>query len=146
MIERLYQSDLLVLYPVTLILIAGAAEFGGWIGQRSRRGATDGADISTLTGAALGLLALLLAFSFFLSLLRYDARRSQVLEEANAIGSTANFAMMLPEPAREPILSLLRDYTAVRIGLGVPYDPAKFQRDIAHHWNSRSGCRSRPWR
>jgi hypothetical protein len=131
MLERLYQSDLLVLYPLTLILIAGAAEFGAWIGQRSRRGATDGADFSTLTGAALGLVALLLAFSFSLSLSRYDARRSQVLEEANAIGSTANFALMLPEPAREPILSLLRDYTTVRIGLGVPFDPAKFQRDVA---------------
>jgi hypothetical protein len=131
MLDRLYQSDLLVLYPLTLILIAGAAEFGAWIGQRFHRGATDGADISTMTGVALGLVALLLAFSFSLSLSRYDARRSQVLEEANAIGSTANFALMLPEPAREPILTLLRDYTAVRIGLGVPFDPAKFQRDVA---------------
>jgi hypothetical protein len=131
MLARLYQSDLLVLYPMALILIAGAAEFGGWIGQRSRRGATDGGDISTLTGAALGLLAVLLAFSFSLSLSRYETRSSQVLEEANAIGSTANFALMLPQPAREPILGLLRDYATVRIGLGVPYDPAKFQRDIA---------------
>src|SRR5580704_3175283 len=113
MLHRLYQSDLLVLYPLTFVLIAGAAEVGAWIGQRSRGGATSGSDIGTLTSAALGLVALLLAFSFSLSLSRYDARRSQVLEEANAIGSTANFALMLPEPAREPILGLLRDYTAV---------------------------------
>ena len=131
MLDRLYQSDLLVLYPLTFVLIAGAAEVGAWIGQRSRGGATSGSDIGTLTSAALGLVALLLAFSFSLSLSRYDARRSQVLEEANAIGSTANFALMLPEPAREPILGLLRDYTAVRIGLGIPFDPAKFQRDVA---------------
>ena len=131
MLDRLYQSDLLVLYPMTLILIAGAAEFGAWTGRRSRGGATNGADMSTLTGAVLGLVALLLAFSFSLSLSRYDERRSQLLEEANAIGSTANFALMLPQPAREPILSLLRDYTAVRIGLGIPFDPAKFQRDVA---------------
>jgi hypothetical protein len=91
----------------------------------------DRTDIGTLTGAALGLLALLLAFSFSLALSRYDARRTLVLEEANAIGSTANFALMLPEPARKPILKMLRDYTEVRIGLGVPYDPAKLQRDIA---------------
>ena len=114
MLDRLYQSDLLVLYPMTLILIAGAAEFGAWTGRRSRGGATNGADMSTPTGAVLGLVALLLAFSFSLSLSRYDERRSQLLEEANAIGSTANFALMLPQPAREPILSLLRDYTAVR--------------------------------
>jgi type IV secretory pathway VirB2 component (pilin) len=54
-----------------------------------------------------------------------------VLEEANAISSTANFALMLPEPARKPILGLLRDYVAVRIGLGIPHDPAKLERDIA---------------
>jgi len=38
---------------------------------------------------------------------------------------------MPPEPEQKPILSLLHDYTAVRIGLGVPYDPAKLPRDVA---------------
>ena len=42
-----------------------------------------------------------------------------VLEEANAIGSTGNFALMLPESAQAPILGLLREYTAVRISLGI---------------------------
>lgn len=131
MFDRLYDLDFMILYPATMILIAGAAELGAWIGRRVRGGATEAADISTLTGAALGLLALLLAFSFSLALSRYDTRRTLVLEEANAIGSTANFALMLPEPAQEPILRLLRDYTAVRIGLGVPFDPAKLERDVA---------------
>ena len=44
---------------------------------------------------------------------------------------TANFALMLPETAKGPVLSMLRDYAAVRIGLGVPYDPVKLDRDIA---------------
>lgn len=77
------------------------------------------------------MLALLLAFSFSLALSRYDVRRTMVLEEANAIGSTANFALMLPEPAQGPILSLLREYAAMRIGLGVSFDPSKLERDIA---------------
>ncbi len=37
---------------------------------------------------------------------------------------------MLPETAQKPILSMLRDFTDMRIGLGVPYDPAKLDRDI----------------
>jgi hypothetical protein len=111
------------------VLIVGAAELGAWIGGRSR--SIGAPDIGTLTGAALWLLALLLAFSFSLALSRYEARRNWVLEEAYAIGSTANFALMLPEPEQKPILSLLGEYTAVRIGLGMPYDPAKLARDVA---------------
>lgn len=128
MIDWMYQADLSVLYPVTALLIVGAAEIGACLGRRGD--ASNATDISTLTGAALGLLALLLGFSFSLALSRFDARRTLVLEEANAIGSTANFALMLPETTQKPIDSMLRDYTNVRIGLGVPYDPAKLERDI----------------
>ena len=126
-----YELDMEVLYPVTIILIAGAAELGNLISLRFHAARSENADVGTLAGAALGLLALLIAFSFSMAESRYDLRRSMVLEEANAIGSTANFALMLPESAQKPILSLLRDYTTVRIGLGVPFDPAKFQRDVA---------------
>jgi len=97
--EWLYQLNLVVLYPLTIILIAGGAELGNWIGRRFRRTEPAGATIGTLTGAALGLLALLLAFSFSIALSLYDVRRNLILEEANAISSTANFALMLPEPA-----------------------------------------------
>jgi hypothetical protein len=133
--ERLYELSLAVLYPSIIILTVAAAELGNWIGLRFRGGQIGGADIGTLTGAALGLLALLLAFSFSIALSRYDVRRDMVLEEANAIGSTANFALMLPDPSQGPILSLLRDYAAVRVELGVPFDPAKMERDIARSLN-----------
>ena len=90
MLDRLYDSNLIVLYIATFILIAGAAGIGAWIGRQPREAAKGGADFGTLAGAALGLLALLLGFSFSLALSRYEVRRSLVLEEANAIGSTAN--------------------------------------------------------
>ncbi len=131
MFESLYQTGFGVLYPFIIVLIVISAEFGNWIGLRVRRADPAGADIGTIAGAALGLLALLLAFSFSIGLARYDARRQQVLEEANAIGSTANFALMLPRPAQAPILNLLHDYTKIRITLGVPFDPPQFERDIA---------------
>jgi hypothetical protein len=44
---------------------------------------------------------------------------------------------MLPEPAQKPILHLLRDYAAVRIGLGIPGDPAKRARDVARSVESK---------
>ena len=53
-----------------------------------------------------------------------------VLDEANAIGSAANFARLLPQTEQGPILGLLRDYTAVRLALGDDSD-AKTPDDIA---------------
>ena len=128
-----YEPGIFILYPAIIVLIAGAAEFGNWIGRRSRRAQphTESGDIGTLTGAALGLLALLLAFSFSIAVSRYDARRNMVLEEANAIGSAGNFALMLPEALHTPILGQLRDYAAVRLDLGATSDPAKMEQDIA---------------
>jgi hypothetical protein len=131
MLDTFYEANWLALYPAIIVLIVGAAQFGLWIGRRHALRASGRPDTATLTGAALGLLALLLGFSFSLALSRYDTRRDLVIEEANAIGSTANFALMLPAEAQRPMLSQLRDYTSVRIGLGVPFSATKLQRDIA---------------
>src|SRR4051794_20512117 len=126
-----YDLDAAFLYPIIGVLIAGSGELGNLIGSRFHKSHSEAGDIGTLTGAALGLLALLLAFSFSIALSRYDARRDVVLEEANAISSTANFALMLPDASKKPILSFLRDYIAIRTGLGVPFGPAKMERDVA---------------
>ena len=53
------------------------------------------------------------------------------MQEANAISSAANFALMLPQPAQEPILQLLREYTAIRITLGGPFAGSKMEQDVA---------------
>ena len=81
-----FTSSTGVLYPVVVVLIAIAAELGHLIGWRTRPRDPGHADLGTLTGATLGLLALLLAFGFSIALSRYEARRTMVLEEANAIG------------------------------------------------------------
>ncbi len=129
--EWLYNLDLMVLLPMTIVLVAACAEVGNWIGLRLRATEPANADVSTIAGAFLGLLALLIAFSFSMAEARYDTRRTLTLEEANAIGSTANFALMLPQPAQQPILKLLRDYVAVRLALGSPFDQLKMDQDIA---------------
>lgn len=131
LLEWLYGLDMGILYPAIIVVIVGASELGGWIGRRSRGTGKEHANVGTVTGATLGLVALLLAFTFSIGLARFDVRRHLVLEEANAIGSAANFALMLPGPVQEPILDMLRDYTAVRIGLDIPFNVEKMKRDIA---------------
>lgn len=130
MSDWVYDLDFSILYPAVVALSVVTALLGTWLGNRSRGHDGRREDLGMLAGSALGLLALLLAFSFSLALSRFDTRRTMVLEEANAIGSTANFALMLPKASQQPILDLLRDYVAVRTGLGTPYDPAKLEQDV----------------
>jgi len=56
----------------------------------------------------LGLLALIIAF-ISMAVARFEARRDAVLNEANAIGTTALRARLLPEPHRTESLKLLRE-------------------------------------
>ena len=68
-----------------------------------------------MVGSVLGLVALVLGFTFSLAASRFDARRSAVLEEANAIGTTYLRARMLPEAEKREATRLLREYVDVRI-------------------------------
>ena len=59
-----YEVGSAFLYPAIILMIVGSAELGNWLGLRNHRMRANSGDIGTLTGAALGLLALLLAFCF----------------------------------------------------------------------------------
>lgn len=72
---------------------------------------------SYLIGAILGVLALLMAFSFGMALDRYEERRHLVIKEANAIGTSYLRAQLLDEPHRARLSQLLIDYTDNRIKL-----------------------------
>jgi hypothetical protein len=72
---------------------------------------------SYLVGSMLGLLALLLAFSFSMALDRYEERRHLVVQEANAIGTAYLRAQMLDEPHRSRLSFLLVEYTDNRVEL-----------------------------
>jgi len=65
--------------------------------------------------AVLTLLGLLLGFTFAMAVSRHDARRQLVVQEANAISTTALRARLLPEPQAANAGRLLREYVALRI-------------------------------
>jgi hypothetical protein len=115
--EFLYQQSeiLVVLLLFGLLLIA--TEVGFRRGRVIRGGLEDPArsELTTLQGAMVGLLALLLAFSFAMAESRFETRRQLVLEEANAIGTTYLRSQALAEPYRTKVAALLRDYVANRL-------------------------------
>ena len=63
------------------------------------------------------MVGLLLAFGLSLAVSRYEDRRSNIVSEANAIGTTYLRAQTLPEPMRSRSLDLLTGYTRVAIRL-----------------------------
>jgi hypothetical protein len=100
-----------------------AALLGTTLRNRRDRGATGrGGRSETQEGyivtGVLGLLALLLGFTFALAVDRFEARRLLVLDSANAIGTTYLRAQLLPEPHRTRISRILVAYTENAIELG----------------------------
>jgi hypothetical protein len=105
-----------------LLLAFGAAlwlamEVGYRIGRwrHARRPDEREQPVGAMVASILGLVALVLGFTFSLAASRFDARRHAVLEEANAIGTTYLRARLLPEPQASEIARLLREYVDVRV-------------------------------
>ena len=111
----LYNYSLLTISLVALGAILAAIEIGRWLGAHAGDRGDD--NVSTLEGAAIGLLALMIGFTFAMSLSRFETRRDAILVEANAIGTTALRARLLPEPHRKEVLELLRAYVKIRLDL-----------------------------
>jgi hypothetical protein len=108
------------LYNFVAVFLAGvavvflASEFGWQLGIRAK-GHGESCNISAVEQSLLGLVALVVGFTFFMALTRFEARREAVLNEASAIGTTALRARLLPEPHRAQSLKLLREYVQMRI-------------------------------
>jgi hypothetical protein len=109
----LNDHGLLPIFLVSAVVMLLASELGRWLGVRA--GERGGANINTLESAILGLLALMIAFTFAMALSRFEARREAVLNEANAIGTTALRARLLPQPHSTEALQLLREYVQLRL-------------------------------
>jgi hypothetical protein len=100
---------------LVVLLIAVEAGYRGerWLHRREEDRSKTGQDY--LLSAVLGLLALLLGFTFSLALNRYEARRDLVVQEANAIGTTWLRVQLLQAPDRGRMSGLLRAYADARI-------------------------------
>jgi len=111
----LYDYSLATLFTIGLAVTLIATEVGRRLGRIV--GSRGGDNVGTLEAAVLGLLALMIGFTFAMALARFDSRRDAVLNEANAIGTTALRARMLPQPHNVEVLKLLREYVKIRLDI-----------------------------
>jgi hypothetical protein len=115
--ELLYDLDLWLIWAGSVLVFILLAEAGYRLGRLSRDRIDDygKSQLGTIQGAMLGLLALLLGFTFAMAMSRFDVRKQLVLDEANAIGTTYLRAQLYPEPQRREVANLLRRYVEVRL-------------------------------
>ena len=115
--EFLYQRSELLVVAVLLGLLLVVTEVGFRRGRVIRASLEDSAksELTTLQGAMIGLLALLLAFSFAMAESRFDTRRQLVTAEANAIGTTDLRSKALAEPYQVKVVKLLQDSVGNRL-------------------------------
>jgi len=102
-----------------------AREVGSYLRRRTKAtdaGADKDSDAFAMT-SVLGLLALLIGFTFSIALSRYEARRELVVKEANAIGTTWLRMQLLDAPERAHMENLLRRYVDTRVAFGEAASP-----------------------
>ena len=99
------------------VLVVASIELGYRLGYRSHRRSAEEKEspVSAIAASVLGLLAFMLAFTFGLVSNRYDAKKTLVREEANAIGTAWLRADLLPAGDRAEAKELLREYLEMRL-------------------------------
>jgi hypothetical protein len=119
-----WTSETSIIAMVFLLFVAMcvAAAIGDVFRRRLGHAPTETAEASDgqegyIVSAVLGLLALLMGFTFSLAVDRFDARRRLVLEEANAIGTAYLRSQLLEEPHRARMSGIFTRYVDNRLAL-----------------------------
>jgi hypothetical protein len=118
-------TDFLYDYPTFMIVSALFAaimvfiEFGFRSGRyiQTRTNTEVKSLAGSIQGSVLGLLALLLGFTFAMSMQRYDARSMAVIDEANAIGTAVLRIDLLPLELQPKVHEVMAEYVDLRVKL-----------------------------
>lgn len=118
--ELLYDIDSIFIVLGLLVGMLLAMALGYIFGRKRHREATEEfrSQTTAVQGSLLGLLALLLGFTFSLALSRHDARSEAVVAEANAVGTAWLRISYLPDAAQGDARADLRRYLRLRVEAG----------------------------
>ena len=115
----MYYFNSVLIALLLFVFIVLATEGGLRLGRYHAKQSDD--DIKSQTtaiqGGIIGLLALILGFSFSMSLTRFDNRAAAEVAEANAIGTAQLRTELLPAPYDARALALIDAYIDLRLAL-----------------------------
>ena len=118
--DLLYGFSSVVIVVILFMAIVALNEVGFRVGRFVQSHTDDEvkALTSSIQASVLGLLALLLGFTFSMSMQRYDNRSMALIDEANAIGTAILRVQLLPEEYRDEAGNLFRQYVGLRVEIG----------------------------
>lgn len=140
----LYDSPTLLIVAILFVLMI-SLHWAGFRLKRSRlrKQSADTEGGGSMEGSMLGLLALLLAFTFGMSSSRYDGRRSVLIQEANDIGTAILRADLYPDSLRNVLRNDFKQYLELRIAY---FDAGYNQQKINASVSGSSAIASRLWK
>lgn len=118
----LWLIALLILFALAAAVAAGRALNTRW----RRRFGDDDHDKSVqsfILSASLGLLSLLMGFTFSMATDNFEDQRAAVIADSNAIGSIFMLSQTFADPHRTRLALALREYSGARLALGANRDP-----------------------
>ncbi len=118
--ELLYGCSSVVIAVTLFITIIVFNEIGFRVGRFVQLSTDD--EVKVLTGSIqasiLGLLALLLSFTFSMSMQRFDNRSMALIDEANAIGTAVLRVQLLPAQYQDQAIKHFQKYVDLRATIG----------------------------
>jgi hypothetical protein len=98
-----------------LLLVLTSTLLGSIVGKSIKKKGEYLTESSNVYGSLFGLLALILAFTFSMSIDRYDTRRKIIIEESNTISTALLRADLYPENERLLFRNDFKKYIETRI-------------------------------
>lgn len=123
-------------YVGVAVVLLVSCEVGYQFGKRVRTRQDKEATISLgpIVGGLLGMLAFVLAFTFSMAASQHDARKQNVLDEANAVGTAYLRSDLLEMQYGMEVKALLREYVDIRLQAASGYDlDAALARSVDIH-------------
>jgi hypothetical protein len=113
----LFKTPAILICAILLVLMLIANASGYYLRRRQLKRDPDSSSdgLGPVEGSLLGLLALLLSFTFGISASKSDNRRQVIVEEANAISTAILRCDLYPDSIQRDLRPLFRSYVDTRI-------------------------------
>lgn len=113
----MFQLNSILITCILFLLILAANEVGRRIGEHYKDRADDDSKSQTtvIQGGIIGMLALILGFTFSMAIQRFDNRAAAEISEANAIGTAILRTGLLAEPYNAQSEKLIEEYIKNRL-------------------------------